>query len=117
MTLTCDLTLPACLPVTNYPIKSRPQGYIVNVNRHDAQGSHWLGVWTNDDTMMDSFGMDMARYDIPWFEKWTLQAINSQSCGMYVLAFLVTRAMGISMDGYLSMFTTYDSVKKRSQDC
>ena len=108
------------------PIKSRPQGYIVNVDRHDAQGSHWLGVWTDDDTceLMDSFGMDMAGYDIPWFEKWTrdhfwtvresrktLQAINSQSCGMYTLAFLVTCAMGISMDGYLSMFTTYDYVK------
>ena len=30
---------------------------------------------------------------------------------MYALAFLVTRAMGISMDGHLSMFTTYDYVK------
>ena len=40
------------------PIKSRPQGYIVNVDRHDSQGSHWLGVWTDDDTceVMDSFG-------------------------------------------------------------
>ena len=49
------------------PIKSRPQGYIVNVDRHDAPGSHWLGVWTEDDTceVMDSFGMDIARYNIP----------------------------------------------------
>ena len=108
------------------PIKHKPQGYIVNVDRHRDRGSHWLGVWTDDDTceVMDSFGMDVARYNIPWFEKWmqdhfwttresrkTLQAINSESCGMYALSFLITRAMGISMEGYLSMFTTHDYVK------
>lgn len=108
------------------PSKAHPRGYIVNVDRREEQGSHWLGVWTEDETceIMDSFGMDVTRYDIPWFEKWTrdhfwavresrktLQAIDSQSCGMYALAFLIVRATGISMDGFLSMFTTHDYVK------
>ena len=48
------------------PIKNGPQRYIVNVDRHQGRGSHWFGVWTDDDTceVMDSFGMDLARYNM-----------------------------------------------------
>lgn len=108
------------------PVTDRPQGYIVNVDPIDRPGSHWFGVWTQDGTceIMDSFGMDVSRYDLPWFDAWvrrhfqwelesrkTLQPVDSNSCGMYALAFLIVRAAGMTLDAFLTLFTDHDYVR------
>ena len=51
--------------VTDYrrsPDKNEPRGYIVNVDKHDQPGSHWIGVWTENEVceVMDSFGLTIG---------------------------------------------------------
>ena len=73
---------------------------------------------------MDSFGLPLDRYDIPWLQEWiekhwgyvrinhkTLQAIDSQSCGLYALMYLVYRSLEGSMEGFQAIFSAYDMVK------
>ena len=37
----------ACDRLPKSPVKTQPQGYIVNTDPHDQPGQHWLAVWTD----------------------------------------------------------------------
>ena len=115
------------------PIRDRAQGYIVNVDPHDRPGSHWMALWTpgpDDDEeeetclVMDSFGLPLWRYGAPALEDWlekhwstlrfnrrSLQAIDSNTCGAYALLFLVHCSLGGTLQTFQQYFSRYDFVK------
>ena len=111
----------------SHPVRNKRQGYIVNLDKSDQPGSHWIAIWTTDEDecdVMDSFGMPLEQYGVPWLEKWiethwtyihssakTLQAVDSESCGMFALWFLIYRSMEGSMEGFLNTFSAHDYVK------
>ena len=49
----------ACNRLPKNPLKSRPQGYIVNTDPHDKPGEQWLVVWTHGNIceVIDSYGL------------------------------------------------------------
>ena len=118
------------------PIRDRAQGYIVNVDPHDRPGSHWMALWTpgpDDDEdeeggetclVMDSFGLPLWRYGAPALDDWlkthwstvrfnrrSLQAIDSNTCGAYALLFLVHCSLGGTLQTFQQFFSRYDFVK------
>ena len=111
----------------SHPVKDRPQGYIVNLDHHDQPGSHWIALWTDeheDCTVMDSFGICLTRYDPPTVFHWVidqfdafecnryaLQTVDSQACGLYALMFLVHMSMGGTLDTFTDTFSRHDYVK------
>ena len=94
----------ACDRLPKSPVKTKPQGYIVNTDPHDQPGQHWLAVWTDGNVceVMDSYALPLEQYvqAAPlrtWMLKHgkyvvtngkSLQAIYSKSCGDYALLYL-----------------------------
>ena len=88
----------ACDRLPKSPVKTTPQGYIVNTDPHDEPGQHWLAVWTDGNVceVLDSYALPMETYvqATPlrdWIVKhWkyvvtngkSLQAISSKSCAI-----------------------------------
>ena len=54
----------ACDRLPKRPVKTPPQGYIVNTDPHDQPGQHWLGVWTEGNVceILDSYALPMGTY-------------------------------------------------------
>ena len=121
----------ACDRLPKNPLKSRPQGYIVNTDPHDRPGEHWLAVWTSGNicAVMDSYGVPLEHYKQAaplreWIKThWkyviangkALQAFNSQSCGIYTLLYLKTRARGYTLQDFLKRFSDHDYVSNDQQ--
>lgn len=97
--------------------KSRaPQAYIVNTDPISEPGQHWLGVWTRDNVceVFDSYGLPLHYYNDPtlqeWLRQWkylvstdqSLQALDSQTCGHYALAYLKAKARGASLTDFMA---------------
>ena len=51
----------ACDRLPKSPVKTQPQGYIVNTDPHDQPGQHWLAVWTDGNVceVLDSYALPM----------------------------------------------------------
>ena len=110
-----------------YPYLDVPRGYIVNLDRHDQPGSHWIALWTDDGKgeIMDSFALPFWQaYPVPELKTWltkhlevlqqntkTLQAIDAESCGLYALFFLIHKSQGGTMQSFESLFSDRDYVK------
>ena len=100
----------ACDRLPKSPVKTQPQGYIVNTDPHDQPGQHWLAVWTDGNVceILDSYALPMDTYvqATPlrdWIVQYwkyvvtngkSLQAISSKSCGDYALLYLKAKARG-----------------------
>ena len=92
--------------------------YIVNVDTHDKQGSHWLSIFVENDQceVFDSYGLPIHWYKPSPFVTWVfkhfqnfsnveqLQATDSNTCGHYTLFFLLVRARRKSMESCIQPF-------------
>jgi len=87
--------------------------YIVNVDTHDKEGSHWLSILVEKDQceIFNSYGLRLHWYKPSPFVTWVfklyqvirsnvgqLQATDSNTCGHYALFFLIARARGKSTE-------------------
>lgn len=115
-----------------HPVKDKLQGYIVNIDESSQPGSHWIGIWTQDNdwgenhcTVMDSFGIPLSRYQAFALESWlakhwtkenitmnthSFQAIDSQTCGAYALMFIMHCSLGGNLKSFQDIFSTKDFV-------
>ena len=103
------------------PLVSKKQinAYIVNTDPAGQPGQHWLGIWTCQYThnvceVFDSYGLPLSTYSNPhlqaWLKQWTmlmnnqqsLQAMDSYTCGHYVLFFLKARAKQVPFREFLA---------------
>lgn len=109
-----------------HPTLDHPRGYIVNLDRHDQPGSHWIGLWTDGERaeLMDSYALPFWQaYHVPQLKTWlrshfktieqntkSLQAVDAESCGIYALLFLVHKSQGGTMTSFASQFSGHDYV-------
>ena len=82
-------------------------------------GQHWLGLWTeqNKCELFDSYGLPLHEYkDLDlhqWWSRWkyltrsaiTLQAMDKQTCGHFVLFFLKARAQRKTYQDFLGRWS------------
>ena len=115
-------------------IQKYPSALVLNSDKHDEKGSHWVAVFIEDQENLeffDSFGLPPQTYgeDISRFVKnyprihWnktTLQSLTSNVCGQYCIFFIVKRCHGLCMKSIVSVlsrkkndFRMYQFVKKR----
>ena len=93
--------------------------YIVNVDTHDKEGSHWLSIFEENDQceVFDSYGSPLHWYKPSPFVTWVfkhyqdirsnvgqLQATDSNTCGHYALFFLFARTRGKSTESFVQPF-------------
>ena len=93
--------------------------YIVNVDTHNKQGSHWLSIFVEKDQceVFDSYGLPLHWYIPSPFVTWVfkhyldvsfnvgqLQATDSNTCGHYGLFFLFARARGKTTESFVQPF-------------
>ena len=116
----------ACDHLPSLVNQEGPTAYIVNTDPHDEPRKHWIALWTQDNVceILDSYAMPLEVYKTTeplteWLNRHykyqvasrkTLQLVFSQSCGDYVLMFLVLKARGRSMQDFLSLFPGKDYV-------
>lgn len=97
-----------------------PSAFIVNVDRHDEPGSHWVAMYFNkygQADFFDSFGRPpslcsmhfktfLDNHAKAWnFNTRSLQSHWSAVCGQYCLYVLLNRVKGNSMSSIVSRFT------------
>lgn len=107
-----------------HPSHTTRAAYIVNTDPAGEPGQHWLALWTekNECEVFDSYGLPLHVYMNPdlhaWWAQWkyltrsdqTIQALDSQTCGHYVLMFLKAKARGCTFQEFLSRWNGYNLV-------
>ena len=87
----------------------KPFGFIVNLDKHNQIGSHWIAIYVPVDKnfveYFDSFGRKPQHYQIKKFLKKRkyyqynnikLQSIVNTTCGQYCLFYLICRSLNIT---------------------
>ncbi len=108
-------TLPTLSPCQHYPF-----GLIVNTDKKDEPGEHWLAIWAPSQDkaiFFDSFGKPALFYGIeidqfltdnftePYgFNNIQLQHSTSDMCGMFCIFFLFYMCKGLSMREIVTKF-------------
>lgn len=100
-------------------IKKRPIALIVNTDKSDKPGQHWLGLFlaTNGSAeVFDSFGINKLHNEILNFLKINnvkkliynprqLQSITTSTCGAYCVLFVKFRCSGLDFCDVINLFT------------
>ena len=115
-------------------IQKFPSVMVVNTDKHNEKGTHWLAVYIQDKKTLEffySYGFPPVTYgeDITRFVKmyprirWnttSLQSLTSNVCGQYCIFFIIKRCHGLCMDSIISVlcrkkndFRMFQFVKKR----
>ena len=98
--------------------KKRVNAFIVNTDPASQLGEHWLALWTEGNTceVFDSYGLPLSTYKHPtlqaWLSQWKdiirsnhpLQAMDSFTCGHYVLFFLKATVRHVSFQDFLAQW-------------
>ncbi|KMQ87608.1 hypothetical protein RF55_13066 [Lasius niger] len=107
---------------------------VVNTDKHDETGTHWLSIYLQNEQTLefyDSFGLppevygeDISRFvkkysDVVW-NSTPVQSLTSNVCGQFCIYFIVKRSQGFCMKmivsplvGKKNDFRMYQFVKKR----
>ena len=108
-------------PCNLIPIKlpPPPYGLIINTDRDDQPGSHWISVFVtkeNHGEYFDSFGFPPLVQDIVNFldkqgfcfcrSDSVIQHPTSVACGHFAIGFLLARFRGVSFEEFLALFDT-----------
>ena len=122
-------------PSDKIPVARKfPCALVLNTDKHDEKGTHWLAVYIQDKETLeffDSYGLppetygeDITRFvnqhrRIQW-NKMTFQSLTSNVCGQYCIFFIVKRCQGLCMNSIINVlsrnkndFRMYQFVKKR----
>lgn len=115
-------------------IKQFPSTMVLNTDKHDEKGTHWLAVYIQDNNTLeffDSYGLPPEAYgkDITRFTKKykrfsynnvALQSLTSNVCGQYCIYFIIRRSQGLCMKfiiqqltGKKNDFRMFQFIKKR----
>ena len=115
-------------------IQNFPCSIVLNTDKHDEKGTHWLAVYIQDKRNLeffDSFGLPPQAYgeDISKFvenyprihwNKTILQSLTSNVCGQYCIFFIVKRCQALCMTSIVNVlsrkkndFRMFQFVKKR----
>ena len=91
-------------------VDSYPSGWIVNNQPSNREGQHWLALWIPNSTyaeFFDSFGKPPSYYGLDVFlerlnlryryNNQSLQNEYSQTCGLYVLFYLMMKTRGYAL--------------------
>lgn len=92
-----------------------PLGVVVNTDKSDCAGEHWIAIYFNKDgsgEYFDSFGLPPLRKTLIDFmnrncpDGWvynnaTLQDFEETNCGQHCVAFLSAKFEGISFQDFL----------------
>lgn len=115
-------------------IRNLPCAIVLNTDKHNEKGSHWLAIYIQDEKTLEFFysfglppetyGEDITRFvkkypRIQW-NKTTLQSLTSNVCEQYCIFFIVKRCQGLCMNSITNVlsrrkndFRMYQFVKKR----
>ena len=89
-----------------------PYGYIVNTDKSDQQGTHWLAVYVESSTKMeffDSYGHSPQFYNFDHkmlYNTKKLQSVYTNVCGHYCLFYLANRCRNISLKDIVHTFSS-----------
>lgn len=98
---------------------SLPAAFVVNLSSHTSRGSHWIGIFFDYNKTahyFDSFGFSPTEtnilkfinsHSIAWdFNKKQYQHIISNSCGKFVVLFILCRMYEKDVDEVFEKFST-----------
>jgi hypothetical protein len=111
-----------------------PTTLVLNTDKHDEKGAHWLAIYIQDNSTVEFFysyglppetyGKDITRFvnkypNIRW-NKIVMQSLTSNVCGQYCIYFILRRCQGLCMKfiihqlaGKKNDFRIFQFVKKR----
>lgn len=106
-------------PADRIPVvKARPASFVLNFDKHDSQGSHWVSLIllpNGESEYMDSFGLPPLQQDILNYIKKNSKAytFNCQqfqhplaiSCGLYAIHFIKHRYRNLSFESFSAHFS------------
>jgi len=97
-----------------------PQAYIINTADSTHPGEHWIALVLvkNKCLFFDSFGHQLLNLDILnklkkagvlqyQFNNKQIQPYQSENCGYYCIAFILSCQNGMSFSKFLNNFSTY----------
>ena len=100
-------------PVDKLP-KWKPGAYVINTDKHDEPGEHWLAVYNKEffnssgepphDDLLHKFIGD--KYE---FNSIALQNPLSNACGFYCCYYILKRARGVSAENIIQTLKQSDS--------
>ena len=102
------------------PSTSLRGGYIINTDRGDERGEHWVALYQNGNSTseyFDSFGLppvipQILKHLIDFspngcrFSRLILQNPYANTCGLYCVLFIKEKLKGKTMEEFLSHFCT-----------
>lgn len=105
------------LPDIVHHNKGRPSSFVINTDPHYKPGSHWVGVFFNGKghcDYFDSFSFPPLHDDISRFiaknsftwssNKRLMQPLDTATCGLYVIYFIIMRSRGHSVTRAMTYF-------------
>lgn len=106
-------------------VKSKPSMYVINTDKSNQPGQHWLAVYftsTGCAEFFDSYGRSPSNYtEIRKFLKLNskcmihntkqLQSSFTGVCGQYCCVFLLTRCKQKSMKHFIKLFNTQNRIQ------
>lgn len=97
----------------------QPSSYILNYDNSNMSGSHWVGLYIDNDTLeyFDSFGVPPLQNIIELakehkkkliYNDKMLQPLESVICGQLSVTFVMMREKGLTYDQILESFNKYN---------
>lgn len=112
-----------CFPADIHPkTKRKIFSLIFNLSKHNEEGTHYIAIFANAKTLMyfDPFGKKCKNKHIKRFiannkqtrkikeVKRTIQSLNSNFCGFFCLAFILSQELKIPLSKFFKMFHNDD---------
>ena len=101
-------------------LTSYPAALIINSDPSHLPGQHWIALFVESKSVaeyFDPYGISPIDQifkfakrvsDTLVFNKWWIQPLDSSSCGLYFLYFLVARSSGTTFIDFIKNFKDYD---------
>lgn len=106
-------------------VKSKPALYVINTDKSNQPGQHWLAVYFPSNgcgEFFDSYGRSATKYpEIKRFLKYNskciiynnkqLQSLFTGVCGQYCCIFLLNRCKRNSMEKFIKLFNIKNQIE------
>ena len=93
----------------------QPGAYVINLDRHDEPGSHWVVVFDDGKRVeyFDSYGLPPSITSFlghkAVYSSIYSQPLYSNACGFYCVYYIIQRSLGITMTDILLLLSRIDS--------